>query len=209
MMKKVIVGFLALLLLAALPISLASCARAPRVEEIYDRVVELIDASYEVNTVFYGDGLPVWKTDSEFAEFTHLYFDFPYKGDYEQVKHQASFSSIEDIKRAAAQVYSRDYLENVLFPAAFDGLAVGDLVEGARYLEEKGILYQSTHDSFDIKGVPIYDYSTMKVSPVGKRGTCIVEMEYFLDVSPDVRATAALRLSLDEDGQWYLASFTG
>ena len=178
-------------------------------EEIYDRVVELIDASYEINTVFYGDGLPVWKTDSEFAEFSHLYFDFPYKGDYEQVKHQSIFSSIEDIKSAASAVYSLDYLETVLFPAAFDGLAVGDSVEAARYLEEKDILYQSTTNSFAIQGIPIYDYSTMKVSPVGKRGSCVVEIEYFLDVSPDLRQTASIRLSLEEDGQWYLASFTG
>lgn len=209
MLKKVISILLVLCTIAALLLTLASCASAPRVEEIYDRVVELIDASYEINTVFYGDGLPVWKTDSEFAEFSHLYFDFPYKGDYEQVKHQAIYSSIEDIKRAAACVYSLDYLETVLFPAAFDGLAVGDSVAGSRYLEEKGILYQSTTNSFAIEGIPIYDYSTMKVSPVGKRGICIVEMEYFLDISPNLRQTASIRLSLEEDGQWYLASFTG
>jgi len=208
-LKQIFLLLLTLCMLSTVLFTFSACANAPHVEEIYDRVVELIDASYAVNTVFYGDGLPVWKTDSEFAEFSHLYFDFPYKGDYEQVKHQALYSSIDEIKIAAAGVYSCDYLETVLFPAAFDGLAVGDRVEGARYLEEKGILYQSTADSFDIKGIPIYDYSTMKVVPVGKKGICVVEIEYFLDISPDLRQVASLRLSLEEDGQWYLASFTG
>ena len=208
-LKRIFMLLLTLCMLSTVLFTFSACARAPRLEEIYDRVVELIDASYEVNTVFYGDGLPVWKTDSDFAEFSHLYFDFPYVGDYEQVKHQANFSKIDEIKIAAARVYSLDYLESALFPAAFDGLAIEGSVASSRYLEEKGILYQSTTQSFDIKGVPIYDYSTMKVVPIGKKGSCLVEIEYFLDISPDVRAVASLRLSLEEDGQWYLASFTG
>ena len=200
---------LALCMLSTVLLNLASCARAPRVEEVYDRVVELLDGAYELNTVFYGEGLPVWATDSDFAEFTHLYFDFPYTGDYERVKPQAIFGSVDEIKIAAARVYSMEYLEGVLFPAAFDGLAVGTAVASSRYLEEGGYFYQSTDDSFDLRGVPIYDYSTMRVVPVGKRDVCLVELDYYLDIYPNTRQVASIRLTLEEDGSWYLSSFSG
>ena len=208
-MRKFLLMILTLCMLSTVLVTFSACATPPRVDEIYDRVVELIEASYELNTVFYGDGLPVWKTDSAFAEFSHLYFDFPYKGDYELVKPQANFQSVDEIKIAAAKVYSQKYLETALFPAAFDGLASDTAVTGARYLEENGSLYQSTSNAFAIEGIPIYDYSTMKVVTIGKRDACFVEIEYVLDITPEQTQTASIRIVQQDDGLWYLDSFTG
>ena len=208
-MRKFLLMILTLCMLSTGLVTFSACATPPRVGEVYDRVVELIEASYELNTVFYGDGLPVWKTDSAYAEFSHLYYDFPYVGDYELVKPQAKFQSVNEIQIAAAKIYSEKYLETALLPAAFDGLASDTAVTGARYLEEKGALYLSTTNAFAIEGIPIYDYSTMKIVAIGKRDACFVEIDYVLDIQPDVTYTASIRIVRQDDGLWYLDSFTG
>ena len=73
-----------LLIAITLGVLWAALWRAPHVDDIYDRVVELIESSYEINTVFLGAGLPVYPNDSKYAELNHLYFDNQYD-DYEIV----------------------------------------------------------------------------------------------------------------------------
>ena len=216
MKKKIIAISLAVCLLVGVCIGFFTCSlyRAPKVEEIYDRVVELVEASYELNTVFYGAGLPVYKTDSLYAEFSHLYFDFPYRGQYEMVSQFSTFAAIDEIKLAAQRVYSAAYLEKVLYPAAFDGYAMGDGVGGtafavSRYLEENDWIYQSTEDNHYLMGMRVYDYSTMKVVKPSRSNACYVEMLTWLDDAPDIVSTVRLRLVLQDDGEWYLDSFTG
>lgn len=216
MKKKIIAISLAVCLLAGICIGLFTCSsrRAPKLEEIYDRVVELVEASYELNTVFYGAGIPVYPTDSMYAEFSHLYFDFPYRGEYEMASQYTSFRAIDEIKLAAQRVYSTAYLEQVLYPAAFDGYAIGDGVGGTaiakpRYLEEDGWLYRSTEENYSLTGLRVYDYSTMKVVRPSRSDACYVEMLSWLDDAPDTVTTVRLRLVLQDDGLWYLDSFTG
>ena len=81
--RIIIIATAIMLVVATVGGVLVYSATVPKTEDVYDRVVELIEASYELNTVFYGAGLPVHKTDSAYAEFSHLYFDFKYEGDYE------------------------------------------------------------------------------------------------------------------------------
>ena len=215
-MKKIILFTLALCILLGTVSLFSGCSSmgAPKTEDIYDRVVELVEASYELNTVFYGMGLPVYATDSVYADFSHLYYGFAYSGSYEMVKEHTKFQTVEDIKSAAEQVYSTDYLETVLYPAAFEGYAIDDGIGGSafsysRFLEENEWLYQSTSDDNYLDGIRIYDYSTMKVVSPSKKDACFVEMSSWLDHSPDVVTTVRLRFVLQDDGLWYLDSFTG
>lgn len=53
-MKKFITLTLALLLVT---LSLTSCGKKPDLEELRPRIIELIEASYEINDIFFGDGL--------------------------------------------------------------------------------------------------------------------------------------------------------
>ena len=187
----------------------------PKTDEVYDRVVELIEASYELNTVFYGAGLPVYKTDSTYAEIAHLYFDFQYLGDYEIVTEYAKFLSEDQIKEAAEKVYSRDYLENVLYNSAFVGYAIEDGKGGAayaaaRYLEDGDWIYQSVGQNDYLKdGMRIYDYSSMKVVAPSTKSSCYISIESYLPAQPDVILRDTLHLVKQEDGKWYLDSFTG
>ena len=151
-MKKNILFFWTFILTIFIMVCFTSCSRAPAVEEIYDRVVELVEASYDLNTVFYGAGLPVYKTDSEYAEFTHMYYDFAHKGSYEYVMPRAQFLSEEQIRTAAEKVYSKDYLENVIYPASFVGYAIDDGMGDAayaysRYMQEYSLRWRLRQES--------------------------------------------------------------
>ena len=53
-MKKILSLMLAVLTVAML---LTSCGKKPDIEEVRPRIIELIEASYEINDIFFGDGL--------------------------------------------------------------------------------------------------------------------------------------------------------
>lgn len=214
MKKRIVAWLLCLCALLSGVTMLSSCSRAPAVEDIYDRVVELVEASYEINTVFYGAGLPVYKSDSEYAKFTHMYYDFTHEGSYEYVTEYAKFHSESQIRQAAEAVYSRDYLENVIYPATFVGYAIDDSMGDAafahaRYMEEYDSFYQSTQFESYIEGIRVYDYSTMEIAKPSKEDACYVTMLSWMDHEPEVKTMVRLRLVLQDDGLWYLDSFTG
>ena len=203
-----------LLIAITLGVLWAALWRAPHVDDIYDRVVELIESSYEINTVFLGAGLPVYPNDSTYAEINHLYFDNQYD-DYEIVTNYTKFVSEQDIRDAAEQVYSTDYLEKVLYNNAFVGYAIDDgtgnaTYAAARYIDENGRLYQSVNGTnYITRGMRVYDYSTMKVVAPSNAKVCYVSIDSYLPANPDNILQDKLRLVLQDDGQWYLDSFTG
>ena len=212
--KKLLKVIVALILVLAIAFGIVwfFFLRAPKKEVIYDRVVELIEGSYAVNTVFYGAGLPVYRKDSAYADFTHLYYGFDYAGTYEIVKEGTQYISSLDIKNAAEAVYSKAYLEDVLYPLAFDGYAIDGGGKAdyafARYLEDEEWIYQSTSSENYLKGMRIYDYSTMRIVYPSTSKACYVEMDSWLEDDPEKVTSIQLRLVL-QDGEWYLDSFTG
>ncbi len=213
MRTKLLCCLLTLCLLSSC-MMLASCSRAPSEEEIYDRVVELIEGSHALNTVFYGAGLPVYAADSVYADFTHMYYGFQYTKSYEIVTEEAAFLSEEEIKQAAERIYSRGYLQEVIYPAVFDGYAIDDgmgdaTVSPARYLTDGEYFCRSVHDTDYLTGMRIYDYSTLKVIRPSNAEACTISLDSWLESDPAAVLEVNLRLALGEDGQWYLDSFTG
>lgn len=204
---------MAILTLLATLASFAGCGMfAPRIDAVYDRVVELCEASKELNTVFYGAGLPVIERGSEYAELNHVYFDHPYAG-YETVTQYAKFLTVTEIKEAAEKVYSRAYLEDVLYPMAFTGYAMeeGDdesAIAVARYLEDDRWIYAAESATEYPVEMRIYDYSTMRITSPSSRKAIYVTMDAYSPTGGEP-TEARLRLVLEEDGKWYLDSFTG
>ena len=219
-MKKITALILAVLLAVASCGILAGCAATPQVEDLYDRVVYLIEEAYEVNTVFYGPGLPVYENGSEYAELNHVYFGFDQAKHYEYVTPQSKFQTVEQIKIAAEKVYSKGFLEVVLYPAAFDGYAIDNSAGGtafglARYQDISGVFCQSLSKDENGKdentlytAMRVYDYSTMEVLSLGRADACKVSMQSWLESTPEKVETVEISLIL-QDGEWYLDSFTG
>ena len=72
-MKKFISLLLAAILLT---LTVTSCgAGVPDVEEIKPRLTELIEASYEINDIFFGDGLDRVDYEAEYQKIIDSYAD--------------------------------------------------------------------------------------------------------------------------------------
>lgn len=210
--KKIIAGFLAVVILAVGGVLVFQSCMAPRIEEIYDRMVYLLESSQEVNALIYGCGLPVWEDDSEYVEFMHVYYDLAPARNYEIVMPNAKYFSIQQMKEAIEKIYSKEYFDEVLNPAVFDGIAISDNIGGsvigvARYYEEGMYLWQTKE--FRVKpytGMRIYDYSTMKVRSLGKKDRCVVTVDSWLEDSPEKVEKVEILIAR-ENGQWYLDNF--
>ena len=212
-MKKIVVTVLTVLMLISLIPTVSGCASVPAVEEIYDRVVFLVEESYELNALFYGCGLPVWEEDSEYVEFMHLYYGLNSAQSYEMITKNAKFYSVDEIKKAAEKVYSKDYLNDVLYKTAFDGYAIEDGAGGAvvgvsRYYENEGYFWQAKNHKVFYTAMRIYDYSTMQVHALGRGDACVVTMDSWLEDTPEKVENVEIPLVL-QDGKWFLDNFTG
>ena len=209
--KKMIAGALAVVILVVSGVLLFQHNSAPRVEDIYDRMVYLIESSQEVNALIYGCGLPVWEDDSEYVEFMHVYYGLEPARHYEIVTPNAKYFSVNQMKEAIEKIYSKEYLDEVIYRSIFDGYAIEDGVGGsvigvARYYEEGNYLWQSKDFKTFYTGMRVYDYSSMQVRSLGKTDRCVVTINSWLEDSPDQIETVEILIAL-QDGEWYLDNF--
>lgn len=219
-MKRTLILVLSLLLTLGCCISLAGCSTTVEVDDVYDRVVSLIEGSYEINTVIYGPGLPTYERNSDFSELNHIYFGLLENGNYEYVTERAKFQSVESIKARAEKIYSKGLLESVIYKTLFDGYAVEDGAGGAVYGLAR---YGNVGDKFSVTAdddgegndrnilftsMRVYDYSTMRVRTLGREDACVVTMDSWLPETPERIENVELNLAL-QDGEWYLDSFAG
>lgn len=109
-MKKML-GFAAIALVAVAILSLASCRTPLKIseDEAFEALKTLIPASYDINVIFFGEGLP---HDGD--------ADSDGKTQYVKVNSD-EYLSVKDIKNAAEKVYSKSYLDGV-YVAAFEGV---------------------------------------------------------------------------------------
>ena len=210
--KKFIAGALAVVVLVVSSVLIFQYTSAPKIEDIYDRMVYLLDSSKEVNALIYGCGLPVWEDDSEYVEFMHIYYGLESADHYEIVMPNAKYLTIDQMKEAIEKIYSAEYLNDVIYTAIFDGVAIengaGESVVGvARYYEEENYLWQTKEFRVPpYEGIRIYDYSTMQVHSLGKTDRCTVTVDSWLEDTPEQIETVEILIKL-QDGQWYLDNF--
>ena len=219
-MKRNIAFLIAVLLLSACLPTFSGCAATPKTEDIYDRVVYLIEESSEINTVIYGPGLPVYERETEYCQMNQVYFGFAQKDSYEYVRPEAKFVSTDEIRDRAQTVYSSGFLNDVVYKTLFDGYAIEDGAGGsayglARYQELSGRLCTSINETEEGRdknimytAMRVYDYSTMEVLSIGRENACKVKMDSWTDESPAEVESIEISL-IYENGDWYLDSFVG
>ena len=202
---RITVGALICALL--LPLCLISCSsEPPALEDVRDRFEQLIEASYEVNDIIFGEGLPTYDREGEQAEM--IYYGFYGYDAYEIVTADCPYQSVEQIKALAEQVYSPDYLEDI-YTMAFDGYADenSENVTTARYLHTGDYLVKyafGEKDSFNILlGKRIYKYDTMKIGALSTAEAVNLEIETYLEGDEQNTYVETLRFVLVND-EWYL-----
>lgn len=214
-MKKLYQAIGSFLILFGLLFSMVGCAnRAPKLDEIYDRVVELIENSYELNQIFFGEGLPY--CDRNLPVYEILYADYTtvgYTKDYNIVSRNSKYHSVEELKQAAEKVYSKALLQSSVYPAMFDGLmqqnvATGSTYLQARYIEDNQNFYVLIEDEDAYHPTPlIYDYATMKIIRPSNASHVMISLNAWEEDNP--QKIFEMRLSLvNEDGIWLLDKLT-
>ena len=208
-MKKYIASLLAvaLLLIGMLPcfVSCKAGGEPPALEEVYDRLVTVIEASHEVNVLLFGAGLPVYPRDSEEEEMFHRYYGVADDG-REYVRPYAKFPTIASMQNAIAAVYSEEYRES-LNETLFTGYADSGLsvVLPARFHEDERYLYQSRYVDALVKGTRVYDYAAMEIVEPSNATRIRVAIPSYTESRPDEWVTVYLSF-VYENGNWYLDS---
>lgn len=205
-MKKTAILLLALIMAAGV---FSSCAsEPPQLGEVKDELVALVEASYGINGIFFGDGLETYARGGKFDKEHHLYDgnDSEYAS-YEYVTEDCGYLFTEKIKTDAEKVYTLDYLEGI-YTMAFDGYADENTgaVTTARYLDVNGWLMKYAYgdsDPFNIlPGKRVYDFDTMEIVKPSTAKYLNVEINSHLEGETE-QVKVTLRFKLTDDG-WRL-----
>ena len=206
MKKKIFIGVLSFLLILSATVSMSSCSgKAPNIEDVNERFVYLIEESKELNVIFFGTGLPIYRRDGELAERKMVYYNDKVSGYNKVLLENSEYLSIDDIKAAAEKIFSDEYLSE-LYKSAFDGIMTGDVNAYVRFYDNTEWLYQSVSAGEFSLSERIYDYSTMEIVKPSNSKYVTVSIESYTLKNPN-------RISIDlsfvyENGNWFLDSPT-
>ena len=204
-MKKILSLCLALLMVAGVCMFVPSCStKAPALEDVYDRFVECIEKAHEVNVLLFGVGLPVYAREGDEEDLIHRYYGAAENG-LEYVSIYTKYGSIEEIKAAIQEVYSKDYRES-LFETLFTGYA-SDVVSGsilpAKYSEDEKGMYQNSNVKPLVTGMRVYNYAEMKIVSPSNATLVKVELPSYSEDHPGEWVVLDLTF-VYENGNWYL-----
>ena len=206
-MKRILLSVLSLILILTFTIPFTSCkakleSDPPKLEDIRERLIYLIEESKELNVIFFGKGLPVYEHDSEISNRKMLYFGNN-TGNYERVTENSEYQTPEAIKLAAEKVYSKNYT-SALYESAFDGVMTGSTSAYVRFYDSvDGFMQNKNATEFKVEE-RIYDYSTLKLIEPSNADYINVEIESYSLSDKNIKK---IYLSfIYENGNWYLDS---
>ena len=207
-MKRIFTLLLALILLAGSALGLASCSAsesAPELDTVYDRLVQVIEASHEVNVLLFGAGLPVYPRGDAEDELVHRYYGVADNGQ-QFVTPYAKYASIAEMQAAIAAVYSTEYRES-LYESLFTGYAADEMsvVMPARFSEDDRFLYMSKYVDPLVDGMRVYDYASMEIVSYSHSSRLRVSINSYTEDRPEEWKRVYLSF-VYENGDWYLDS---
>ena len=202
-MKKGIISIALVLIIVVFGMS--SCqGNAPKIDEVRDRIVYLIEGSKEINILFFGSGLQTYKRDGLIENELGVYYDDEYTA-YNKVMENTRFKGIDDMKKAAERVYSENYLD-AIYETAFEGYMTGSSSAYMRFLETSDWMYQSiSATDFDLSE-RIFDYSSMEIVKPSNGEYMNVTIDTY--TLRDKRVKTITLSFIYERGNWYLDSPT-
>jgi hypothetical protein len=201
MIRRYCTAILAFFLVLALSLSMMSCAvNAPDISEVKERFVYLIEESKELNVVFFGTGLPVYRRGDAISDRKMVYFDDELTG-YDRVMENTDYLTIDEIKASAELVFSEDYLSD-FYESAFDGIMTGSSSAYVRFYDDTDWLYQNVNATVFALSERIYDYSTMTIIDPSSDTYVNISVESYSLADP-TRRTVYLSFVF-ENGNWFL-----
>ena len=204
-MKKRIISLCLTVILLISAISLISCSGStPDIENVRERFIYLIENSKELNMIYFGNGLPVYKREGILAEQKGVYYNDELAS-YDRIMENSRYLSIDEIKERSEEIYSKDYL-SALYETAFDGIMTGSTAAYLRFYETSDWIYQNTYATDFELSERIYDYSTMQIVKPSNKEYINITVDSYTLKDRTVR-TVSLTF-VYERGNWYLDSPT-
>ena len=206
MKKRLISGIFAVIFALLSVLSLASCSKstAPELDDVKERLVYLIEESKELNVIFFGIGLPVYRRDTAISDRKTVYTNESLGG-YDRLSENSQYITIDAMKSEAEKIYSKEYIA-ALYEGAFEGVLTGNTGAYLRFYDDGKYLYQnSTLYDFTVNE-RIYDYSTMKIIEPSSADYINVSIESY-SLANGIRIEITLSFTF-ENGDWYLDSPT-
>jgi len=204
-----------LTVLCILPWLLVSCGGRYTEDDIAPALAELIPASYALNEIYFGAGLPI-SDNREDVEAFYAAMDTDITSvNYHPVAEDCGYANIDEIKDATLAVFTEDYC-SYLFTMAFTGLSavfnedteqqLTQTVSYARYLETSGVL--TVRMDLPYEAMPLlrtYDTSDFEIVQQGENYV-VAAVQSYIDGEKDI--PVKLKLVLNAENQWRLDSPT-
>ena len=205
--KKTTQIILSVLVLSALILTLAACSsEPPALDEVKDDFAALVEASYEINGIVFGDSVETYDRQDEEVIANGVYRNVP-DGfyNYEFLTENNKYMTEDEIRAAALAVYSADYITSVL-DACFNGFMDenGEAAIQPKYLNHTGKLMLNREYEVYVKGDRRYDLSTMEITKPSNAKIVNVTVDA---IDGEERTKARLTFVL-QDGEWRLDSPT-
>lgn len=205
MKEQKLTSIVAFILVLLLVLPFAGCAgAAPSLDTLKERFVYLIEESKELNTLFFGKGLPVFRRDGKLSDRKMIYYVDEVRG-YDRVMENSAYYSIDEMKAQVELIFSEDYLSE-LYEGAFDGIMMDDSSAYLRFYDNGEWLHQNTNAIDFGLSERIYDYSTMKIVEPSTGDYVNISIESYTLADPTKREVSLSFVY--ENGNWYLDSPT-
>lgn len=207
MFKKITKKAICLLLMSAVLLTVCSCStKPPAIEEVKETFSALIEASYEINGIIFGDEVETYDRQDEEVIKNGIYYNVP-DGfyNYEFLTENNKYQTEDEIREATLKVYSEDYISSVL-DSCFNGFMDenGETAVQPKYLGHTGKLMLNTEYEVYVKGDRRYDLDTMEIVKPSNGKIVNVSLDA---IDGEERTRARLTFVL-QDGEWRLDSPT-
>ncbi|MBO5279654.1 MAG: hypothetical protein J6B55_00385 [Clostridia bacterium] len=207
MFKKITKKAICLLLMSAVLLTVCSCStKPPAIEEVKETYSALIEASYEINGIIFGDEVETYDRQDEEVIKNGIYYDVP-DGfyNYEFLTENNKYQTEDEIREATLKVYSEDYISSVL-DSCFNGFMdeSGETAVQPKYLGHTGKLMLNTEYEVYVTGDRRYDLDTMEIVKPSNGKIVNVSLDA---IDGEERTKARLTFVL-QDGEWRLDSPT-
>ncbi len=173
MLRRRVLCFAAVLLVMVTMI-LTSCGGVPYTEEeVLSVAEELVEKSFELNEIYFGEGLPISDNREDVERFYSSVSVDVAAVNYHPVAEDCKYQSEAQIRQATEAVFSQSYCE-YLFDLAFKGLSTimnegtdyqyTETASYARYIESGDVLtvrIDLIYDAMDLSRT--YDFSRMEI----------------------------------------------
>ena len=207
MFKKITKKAICLLLMSAVLLTVCSCStKPPAIEEVKETFSALIEASYEINGIIFGDEVETYDRQDEEVIKNGIYYNVP-DGfyNYEFLTENNKYQTEDEIREATLKVYSEDYISSVL-DSCFNGFMDenGETAVQPKYLGHTGKLMLNTEYEVYVTGDRRYDLDTMEIVKPSNGKIVNVSLDA---IDGEERTRARLTFVL-QDGEWRLDSPT-